>query len=153
MKPIITAAEYRKLTGAKTRESKAMSAQEWREMMKRKGKTTGTAKQVNEIRIMLQLARIQFVEEHRFHPTRKWRFDFAIPEMRIALEYEGLFSEKSGHTTIDGFLSDVEKYNEATKLGWRILRYTVKNYKNVIGDIEQVALSDQQRASGLIKTI
>ena len=27
--------------------------------------------------------------EHRFHPKRKWRFDFAIPSKMIAFEFEG----------------------------------------------------------------
>src|ERR1044072_3735597 len=27
--------------------------------------------------------------EYRFHPTRKWRFDFAWPEHKLALEIQG----------------------------------------------------------------
>ena len=31
---------------------------------------------------------LDLVEEHRFHPKRKWRFDYAIPEKKIAIEVE-----------------------------------------------------------------
>lgn len=31
----------------------------------------------------------EFVREHRFHPTRRWRFDFAWPDEKVALEVEG----------------------------------------------------------------
>src|SRR3954464_10168436 len=41
-------------------------------------------------------------KEHRFHPERRWRFDWALPDKMIGIEYEGLNSEKSGHTTISG---------------------------------------------------
>lgn len=80
---------------------------------------------------------IPVVQEHRFHPERKWRFDFALPENKVAIEYEGLFSEKSGHTTIGGYTKDVEKYNEAQALGWRVIRFTAKDYKKVIETLEK----------------
>jgi hypothetical protein len=62
------------------------------------------------------------VAEHRFHATRKWRFDWAWPEYRIALEEEGGVWTGGRHTRPMGFLKDMEKYNEAAALGWRILR-------------------------------
>ena len=80
---------------------------------------------------------IQVVKEHRFHPVRKWRFDFAVPDRMIAIEYEGLMSEKSGHTTLTGYTKDAEKYNSAQQLGWTVIRFTVKNYKKVIRDLEK----------------
>ena len=72
--------------------------------------------------------------EHTFHPTRKWRFDYAFPKLMVAVEYEGLFaaSKKSRHTTIKGFTEDAEKYNEAAILGWRVLRITAVDYHKVI---------------------
>lgn len=33
--------------------------------------------------------KIEVVKEYLFHPTRKWRFDYAIPDHKIALEVEG----------------------------------------------------------------
>src|SRR5690606_39740371 len=29
------------------------------------------------------------VREYRFHPERRWRFDFAWPDLRVAAEVEG----------------------------------------------------------------
>jgi len=61
--------------------------------------------------------------EYKFHPKRKWRFDFAWPDQLLALEVEGgTMRGKSRHTTGVGFHNDCEKYNTATVSGWRILR-------------------------------
>lgn len=62
--------------------------------------------------------------EYRFHDTRKWRFDFAFPRHKVAIEIEGGVWTKGRHTRGSGFVKDMEKYNEATRLGWRILRFT-----------------------------
>ena len=78
----------------------------------------------------------EYVEEFEFHPSRKFRFDWAIPTLKIAIEYEGVFSKKSRHTTVSGYTEDCNKYNEAVKLGWRVLRYTAKNYKNIDQDLK-----------------
>jgi very-short-patch-repair endonuclease len=80
---------------------------------------------------------IQVVQELPFHPVRKWRFDFALPVKMVAIEYEGIFSEKSGHTTHKGYIKDVEKYNEAQALGWDVIRFTAKDYRKVIETLEK----------------
>lgn len=68
--------------------------------------------------------RIEVVKEFLFHPTRKWRFDYAIPEYKIALEVEGGVWTRGRHIRPQGFLGDIEKYNAGTLLGWRIFRVT-----------------------------
>lgn len=82
---------------------------------------------------------IEVVREYRFHPERKWRFDFAIPDHKIGIEYEGLNSEKSGHTTLVGYTGDTEKYNAAQALGWRVIRFTAKNYRKVLNELKKIA--------------
>lgn len=67
---------------------------------------------------------IAVVKEYRFHPRRKWRFDYAIPQCRIALEVEGGVWTQGRHTRPQGFLGDIEKYNTATLMGWKLLRTT-----------------------------
>lgn len=67
---------------------------------------------------------VECVKEYRFHPTRKWRFDYAIPEYKIALEVEGGVWTRGRHTSPKGFLGDIEKYNTATLMGWRVFRTT-----------------------------
>ncbi len=74
--------------------------------------------------------------EYRFHPTRRWRADFAIPEYKILIEYHGgIFMKKSGHSNLAGQMRDHEKMNEAQKLGWRVLTYNTKSYGNIIDDL------------------
>ena len=68
--------------------------------------------------------RVECVKEHKFHPERRWRFDYAIPAHRIALEVEGGVWTGGRHTSPKGFLGDMEKYNTATLMGWRVFRCT-----------------------------
>lgn len=67
-----------------------------------------------------------FVPEYRFHPTRRFRFDYAYTDQKIAIEIEGLTRPgvKSRHTDNNGYKADCEKYNEAAALGWRVFRFT-----------------------------
>lgn len=62
--------------------------------------------------------------EYRFHARRKWRFDRAWPDQRIAVELEGGTWSGGRHTTGAGYERDCEKYNAATVAGWRVLRVT-----------------------------
>ncbi len=59
--------------------------------------------------------------EYKFHPTRKWQFDIAWPEIMIALEIEG-----KGHASFNRYQRDIEKYNAAAELGWRVFRISYK---------------------------
>lgn len=61
--------------------------------------------------------------EYKFHPTRKWRFDFAWPDYKIAAEIEGGVWSQGRHVRGQGFIDDCEKYNEAVALGWTVLRF------------------------------
>lgn len=71
------------------------------------------------------------VPEIQFSPPRKWRFDFVVwldqdddTASGIALEVEGGIWTGGRHTRGAGFKKDMEKYNRAACLGWRILRVT-----------------------------
>src|SRR5690625_361976 len=66
----------------------------------------------------------EVVTELRFHPIRRWRFDFAIPGHMIAIEKEGGVWTRGRHTRGKGYINDMEKYNNATALGWKVLRFT-----------------------------
>lgn len=63
-------------------------------------------------------------KEIRFHPSRRWRFDRAIPEKKIAVEVEGGIFSKGRHTRGSGYAKDCDKYNNAVALGWRVFRAT-----------------------------
>lgn len=62
--------------------------------------------------------------EYRFAPPRLWRFDFAWPDQKIAVEIEGGVWTNGRHTRGSGFVADCEKYNAATLAGWKVLRFT-----------------------------
>jgi hypothetical protein len=72
------------------------------------------------------------IREYRFHPTRRWRFDYAWPGELVALEVEGAVWVKGRHTRGSGFIADLEKYNAATALGWRVVRFTPQQMKQAL---------------------
>lgn len=57
--------------------------------------------------------------EHKFHPTRKWRFDFAWPRQKVFIEVQGGIWIAGGHSRGAAMKKDWEKWNAATVLGWR----------------------------------
>ena len=69
------------------------------------------------------------VLQHRFC-KRMWRLDFAWPDKKLALEIEGGIWIQGAHTRGKHFLSDCEKYNTATLLGWRVLRCAREHVNN-----------------------
>lgn len=79
---------------------------------------------------------LQLEEEYRFHPERKFRFDWYIPALKIGIEYNGLFSAKSRHTTPSGYTGDMDKLNSAQALGYRVIQVTPMNYKNLFRTLE-----------------
>ena len=60
---------------------------------------------------------------------RRWRFDFALPKHKIGIEIEGGAWSNGRHTRGAGFIADLEKYNAAVVLGWRVLRFTPQQIK------------------------
>lgn len=79
--------------------------------------------------------------EFRFHPTRRWQFDWAFHAERLAIEIEGAAFKSGGgrHTRGAGFRKDLEKYAEAAILGWRIVRVLPEDIGNgkALGWIER----------------
>jgi len=55
---------------------------------------------------------------------KDWRFDFAWPEHRLAVEVEGGSWSKGRHVRGTGFEEDCEKYNAASFDEWAVLRFT-----------------------------
>ncbi len=96
-------------------------------------------KPLTEIKQILKFMQVQFETEYKFLADRKFRFDIAIPDRKLAFEYEGLFANKSRHTTVTGYSNDTEKYNLAVINGWRVLRYTQLNYKRFITDFNNLS--------------
>lgn len=59
------------------------------------------------------------VEQHRPHASRKWRLDFAWPDVLVAVEIHG-DRWHGRHTRGDGFLGDRRKMNACARLGWMV---------------------------------
>lgn len=98
------------------------------------------------------------IREYRFDDKRRWRFDFAFPEWKVAIEIEGgIFRVRCGdckgkgflgkkrctgcagqgfrqgrHTRGKGFEKDCEKYNEAVLQGWRVIRLTPRMLDDLV---------------------
>ena len=68
--------------------------------------------------------------QYKFHPSRKWKFDFAWPAIKLAVEVEGGIWINGRHSRASGMQKDMEKYNAAVKLGWRVLRYSTAMVEN-----------------------
>jgi very-short-patch-repair endonuclease len=93
--------------------------------------------------------------QYRFYRGRRWAFDFAWPQKKVAVEVEGgtwgnpvtchacgktvrrqtkkgrwyTVREGGRHNTGKGFESDVEKYTMAALLGWRVVRVTTNHIR------------------------
>lgn len=89
------------------------------------------------IRLLKQELGVEAQAEYRFHPTRRWRFDYCIPKYKIAIEVEGGIWISGRHNRASGFVKDIEKYNNATMLGYRLLRVTPQELLTV-GFLEQI---------------
>lgn len=68
--------------------------------------------------------------EYRFDGVKRWRFDFAYLDCKLAIEIEGVVFQRPDrmqvgrHQTALGVEGDCVKYNSATMQGWRVLRFT-----------------------------
>lgn len=62
--------------------------------------------------------------EFVFHPTRRWRFDFAWPDRTLACEVDGGEWVRGRHQRPGGFRKDAEKFSTAAAMGWLVLRVT-----------------------------
>lgn len=86
------------------------------------------------------------IPEYKFHPNRAWRFDFFFQNegRQVALEVEGgVFRKGRGaHSSVSGILRDMEKYNEAAKLGIFVYRVLPKDLftQKVFQDLKSILL-------------
>ena len=62
--------------------------------------------------------------EYPFHPTRKWRLDFAWVNERVGLEVDGGIWTRGRHNRGAGWHKDAEKRRELAALGWVLIPVT-----------------------------
>lgn len=78
----------------------------------------------------------------KFHPARKWAWDFSwdFEDIKLAVEIQGgTWMEKGGHTSGSGIDKDYEKWRAAVRLGWKVLPYSTTDMKNAVAVAEEVA--------------
>lgn len=88
-----------------------------------------------QIELMIRSRFPDVVAEYRFHPVRKWRFDWALPHVKIAFEYEGGVFTGGRHGRGAGLSNDAEKYNTAQLMGWLVFRFTAAHVKGHVKEI------------------
>lgn len=123
------------------------------------------SKSISTMKLHMLAVNIPYVPEYKFLKDRFFRFDFAIamnadqtfrktftdkkgrfrfvedPEdafLKICIEFDGLFSEKSGHRTIEGVLNDHEKTMLAKRDNWQEMRFHAKNSQTLISELEKL---------------
>jgi very-short-patch-repair endonuclease len=71
---------------------------------------------------------------------KDWRFDLAIPEHKIAVEFDGGGFIAGRHNRGMGVIGDMHKMNTAVIHGWRVLRYTHTHHttSQIMGDIARI---------------
>lgn len=62
-------------------------------------------------------------KQYKFHPGRKWLFDYAWPSLKVAVEIHGGAWVRGKHNRAKGMALDHEKSNEAQRLGWIVLQF------------------------------
>ncbi len=112
--------------------------------LSRKGKVNGGAAATKlHSRVTMQLLGLpKPVGEYLFHPTRKWRLDYAWPDAKVALEVHGATYKGGRHVTGKGFANDREKMNEAQLAGWIVIECTTDNIGRIRDWLER-ALKDR----------
>jgi len=91
---------------------------------------TGVKRHKTEAQLLLEThlteLGIAFTSEHRFHPERRWRFDYVatVRGVRQGIEVEGGSWIRGRHSRGKGFEGDLEKYATAMSLGWLVWRFS-----------------------------
>lgn len=125
----ISLAEYRKLYGEGRKTTPRLKRQPRGAKVESEGESL--------LVIQLKALKIEFEREFKFHQKRKWRADFHLIGKKILIEVEGGIWSGGRHTRGKGYIRDMEKYNAATALGYRIFRYSTEQVKSGLA-IQQI---------------
>lgn len=64
--------------------------------------------------------------QYKFHPTRKWRADFAWPQFKIIVEISGGLYVTGRHNRGAQMEQEYEKFNSAQAMGYRVFLFGPK---------------------------
>ena len=80
-------------------------------------------KPIREYRIFSKIKKVGLIK-------KKSRCDFVWPAYMLIVEVEGGIWTNGRHVRGTGFIADCEKYNEATLMGYKVLRVTAEHIKS-----------------------
>lgn len=118
----ISLAEYRKQYGGGRKTATKRPKKVKGEKVVSEGEST--------LSLQLKALKIEFEQEFKFHPDRKWKADFHLIDKKILVEVEGGIWSGGRHTRGKGYLGDLEKYNAATMMGFQVIRFSTDQVKS-----------------------
>jgi very-short-patch-repair endonuclease len=84
-----------------------------------------------ELALQIRAAKLpEPTREYKFHPTRKWRADFAWPKERVMVEVQGGIWTNGRHNRGAGMEGDMEKLNHAMLDGWKVLHFSASTIRS-----------------------
>lgn len=70
-------------------------------------------------------------KEYKPGTVRKYKLDYAWPDIKVGIELNGgIFMKKGGHNSISGLLRDYERMNYLQILGWLIIQFDPSMMRN-----------------------
>ena len=79
------------------------------------------------VQLCMQSGLARPTPEYQFLGDRRFMFDYAWVDKRIALEVEGGIFIRGAHGSVGGILRDIEKYDLAAVTGWIVLRVVAED--------------------------
>ncbi|MFH7767832.1 hypothetical protein [Acinetobacter sp. BSP-28] len=125
----ISLAEYKKLYGG----GRKTATKRPKKINGEKVQSEGEAKLARDLKAL----KINFEQEFKFHPKRKWRADFHLVGKMILVEVEGGIWSGGRHTRGKGYIGDMEKYNAAVMMGYQVIRFSTEQVKSGLA-IQQI---------------
>lgn len=89
----------------------------------------------DEVGFWLTQAGLEHERELRFAPPRRWRFDIAFPEQRVAVELHGGEFINGRHVRGYGLKNDCEKARAAARLGWKLYPFVGSDVNQDMGKV------------------
>ena len=109
------------------------SAESFLEAFRRQSAAAARELLESELALHLRAAGIEFERQVIFHPSRKWRFDFAIgmqSSRPLAVEVQGGIWTGGRHSRGKGITDECEKFAHAVIAGWRVMPVTGEQVKS-----------------------
>lgn len=76
------------------------------------------------LQILRKTTGLEWISEYRFHPPRRWRFDYACLELMIAVEVNGGNFVGGKHSNPVALGKEYEKVGQAGADGWIVITCT-----------------------------